>query len=119
MIFWTFDCARTAAFLFDGGVEGTSSRSLGTSTARGIGVVGVVGLACFVDGRGGVEGDVEGDVAVDFVRESKPFVFLPAGEMGDADGGGGPLGFSGFLRGERRDVVDFLRAVMEDGDGGT
>jgi len=82
-----------------------------------VGVTGVVGLACFVVGRGGVEG-VEVLTAVDFVRNPKPLVFLPAGDVGDADGDGGTFGLNSFLRGELRDVTGLLRAVMEDGDGG-
>lgn len=112
-IFRTLHCARAAAFRLLGGVERALTRALEVSR---VGVTGVVGLTCFFDGRGGVEG-VGVDVAVDFVRKPKPLVFLPAVDVVDADGGGGPFGLNGFLRDEPRDVAGFLRAVVEDENG--
>ena len=121
LIFLISDCARTAALRLLGGVDGAFALA---SMQLRVGVTGVVCLDSVVDVRGGVAG-VLADTGVAFVLRPKPFVFLPAADDGNADGGGGPLGFAsdrvealGFFRGEPRQTVDFLRAATEEGSDG-
>lgn len=82
---------------------------------------GVVSLGLGADGRGEISG-VLGAVGEAFTLEPKLFIFLPAGDRGDADGGGRPCRFVsvrvldfGFLRGEPRDNMDRLREALTEG----